>query len=67
MLVKVRSVFDCDSEELFREIKRTKSLIYIAKPIVRFVQLPDHSLPEIWEEGKYVVKMYILSFIPFGK
>lgn len=67
MLVKVMSVLDCDSEELFREIKRTRSLIYIAKPFVRFVQLPDHPLPEIWEEGKYVVKMYILSFIPFGK
>jgi hypothetical protein len=67
MLVKVKSVFDCDSEDLFREIKKTNSLIYVAKPLVRFVQLPEHPLPELWEEGKYVVKMYILSFIPFGK
>ena len=61
------SVFDCDSEELFMEIKRTKSLIYITKPLVKFVQLPEHPLPELWEEGKYLVKMYILRFIPFGK
>ena len=61
------SVFNCDSEELFREVKKTESLFYIAKPLIKFVQLPEHPLPELWEEGKYPVKMYILGFIPFGK
>lgn len=67
MLVKVMSIFNCDSEELFREVKKTESLFYIAKPLIKFVQLPEHPLPELWEEGKYPVKMYILGFIPFGK
>jgi len=67
MLVKVMSVFNCDSEELFREVKKTESLFYIAKPLIKFVQLPEHPLPELWEEGRYPVKMYILGFIPFGK
>lgn len=59
------SVFNCDSEELFNEIKKTSSLIYIGKPLVKFV--PIYPLPEMWEEGKYLIKMYILGFIPFGK
>jgi hypothetical protein len=67
MLVKVMSVFNCDSNELFREVKKTESLFYIAKPLIKFVQLPEHPLPELWKEGKYPVKMYILGFIPFGK
>ena len=67
MLVKVMSVFNCDSEELFGEVKKTESLFYIAKPLIKFLQLPEHPLPELWGEGKYPVKMYILGFIPFGK
>ncbi|MBD0384725.1 hypothetical protein [Paenibacillus sedimenti] len=67
MLVKVMSVFNCDADELFKEVRKTKSLIYIGKPLVKFVQLPIHPLPEVWKEGRYLLKMYILGFIPFGK
>lgn len=66
MLVKVMSIFNCNSDELFNEVKKSKSLFYIAKPLVKFVRLPNHPLPDLWEEGKYLVKMYILGFIPFG-
>lgn len=66
MLVKVMSVFNCNSDELFNEVKKSKSLLYIAKPLVKFVQLQNHPLPDLWEEGKYLIKMYILGFIPFG-
>lgn len=67
MLVKVMSIYNCEKERLYSEIKKSKSLFYIGKPLVRFVQLPEHSIPEIWEEGRYLIKMYILGFIPFGK
>ncbi|WP_108672431.1 hypothetical protein [Peribacillus acanthi] len=67
MWVKVMSVFNCDADELFKEVKNTKSLMYIGKPLVKFVQLPKHPLPELWKEGRYLLKMYILGFIPFGK
>ena len=66
MLVKVMSVFDCSSQQLFTEMKKTKSLVYIAKPLIKFVPLPEHPLPEVWEEGKYLVNMYLFSFIPLG-
>jgi hypothetical protein len=66
MLVKVMSVFNCNTYELFNEVKKSKSLFYIAKPLVKFVQLQNHPLPEQWENGKYLVKMYLLGFIPFG-
>lgn len=67
MLVKVMSVFNCNADELFQEVRKTKSLIYIGKPLVQFVQLPNHPLPEVWQEGRYLVKMYLLGLIPFGK
>jgi hypothetical protein len=64
MFVTVRSIFDCSSDELFKEVKKSKSLLYIAKPFVKFV--PVNPLPDTWEEGKYLVRMYIFGFIPFG-
>lgn len=67
MLVKVMSIFNCDSDKLFSEVKKTKSLIYIVKPLVRFVEVPEHPLPEVWKENNYLIKMYIFGFIPFGK
>lgn len=69
MLAKVMSVFNFDSEELFNELKKTKSLIYIAKPLVKICTiLPKYPLPEVWEEdAKYLIKMYVLGFIPLGK
>lgn len=66
MLVKVMSVFNCNSDQLFNEIKKSKSLFYIAEPLVKFVEVENHLIPEFWEEGKYLIKMYILGFIPFG-
>ncbi|KLE14229.1 hypothetical protein [Clostridium sp. C8] len=66
MLVKVMSIFNCNSDQLFNEIKKSKSLFYIAEPLVKFVEVENHLIPEFWEEGKYLIKMYILGFIPFG-
>jgi hypothetical protein len=66
MFIKVRSVFDCNASDLFNEVKKSKSLLYIAKPLVKFVPVENHPLPDTWEEGKYLVKMYIFGFIPFG-
>lgn len=65
-MVKVASIFDCNSEVLFNEVKKTKSLFYIGKPLIQFVQLSNYPLPEIWEDGKYPTKMYMLGFIPVG-
>ncbi|QGG55033.1 hypothetical protein [Paenibacillus sp. B01] len=67
MLVKVTTIFNCDSEELFHEVKKSKSLLYIAKPLVKFVHSPESPIPEVWEDGRYLVSMYLLGFIPFGK
>ena len=28
--------------------------------------MPGYEIPQNWDEGKYLVKMYIFGFIPFG-
>ena len=65
-MVRITSIFNCDCEKLFNEIKKTRSLFYIAKPLIKFVHRPYSPLPERWEEGKYHFKMYLLGCIPLG-
>lgn len=67
MLVIVKSVLNCNSGRLFNEVKKSKSFLYICKPLVQFLPLPAQPFPEEWKEGKYWVKVYLLGFIPFGK
>lgn len=67
MLVIVKSVFDCNSNRLFDEVKKSKLLLYISKPLVKFVPLRTQPLPRKWREGKYLVEMYLLGFIPLGE
>ena len=66
MLGKVMSVFNCDSEELFGEVEKTKSL-YIAKPLIKFRQLRSIDCLNDGRKGSILLKCTILGFIPFGK
>lgn len=66
MKVQVKSIFECRSKRLFDEIKKTKSLIYIAKPLIKFVPY-NGNLMDRWEDGKYLFSMYFLEFLPIGK
>lgn len=66
MKVQVKSVFDCESKRLFDEIKKTKSLIYIAKPLIRFEPY-NRNLIDKWQDGNYLFSMYFLEFLPIGK
>ncbi|PSL32972.1 hypothetical protein B0H99_11082 [Planomicrobium soli] len=67
MLVTVKSVFNCNSDRFFDEIRKSKSLLYISKPLIKFKSLRRQLLPRELSEGKYLVKMYLLGLIPLGK
>ena len=66
MQVKIESVFPCSTERLMKELEKIKSFIYVGKPMVHFVELPGHRLPEYWAEGKYLVEMRLFGILPLG-
>ena len=66
MKVSVSSIFDCNAKKLFAEIKKTKSLMYVARPLIKF-SLSRGDLKAEWTDGKYLFSMYFLSFFPIGK
>lgn len=67
MRFELSTLCDCAADSLYDEVKKSKTMIRIAKPFIKFVQLPDYPLPEVWQEGKYLVQLLLLGFVPFGK
>lgn len=61
------SIYECNAELFYNNLKKTSSLVHVARPIIYFKQLPQYPLPEIWREGRYQVSMRIFGFIPFGR
>jgi len=45
----------------------SRLLQYVASPLVAFVPVSPPALPEQWEEQKYVVRLRLFGFIPFGR
>lgn len=71
MRVQVVTVFNCPAEKLFSELLQSRSLHYVATPLIRFKPISDsgtqQQLPAIWQNGSYPVQMYLLGFIYLGK
>ena len=60
-------MFDCDRDTLFAEIMKSKSFFYVSHPMVKCVPEKGYPIPEIWENGKYLVKMKVFGIVPFPK
>lgn len=67
MVVKELSIFNCDANRLFYEVMCSKSLFYVTRPLVKFIETSEYPIPEKWRDGKYLVKMKLLGIVPFAK
>ena len=67
MNIDASSHYQCTAEELFHNVRKTKTLNYVSYPLLRFKAKEPDSLPDIWEEKTYWVSMYLFGFIPIGK
>lgn len=67
MVIKAVSIFDCKPDRLFIELKKSKSLVYVAKPMLVFAHYNKNEFPKIWVEEKYPVSLHMFGFIPLGK
>ena len=67
VIVKEVSIFDCDANRLFNEVMHSKSLFYVTKPLVKFIETSEYPIPKKWRDGKYLVKVKLLGIIPFAQ
>jgi len=67
-MIVARSTFlSCPFEQCVEEVLTSRLLQYVASPLVAFVPVNPPALPERWEEHKYVVRLRLFGFIPFGR
>lgn len=67
MEIKLSTILDCSIEKAWHQVMKTRLLLYVAKPLIVFKPLKPEILPDVWSEGRYLLKMLVFGFIPFGK
>lgn len=65
MKVNISSRFPITPELLWQELLQSKSLLYVAHPVVKF-QPKQGAFPAQWTPGVYSAKMLLYGLIPIG-
>lgn len=66
MQVKISTLLHCAPERAWQEVQTSRLLRYIAYPLVHLEPITPRTFPETWSEGRYLVRMRLFGFLPFG-
>ena len=66
MKVIIQTRLGCTATRAWEEVRKPRLLTYVAAPLLKFSALNSAGFPETWEEGDFLVNMFILGFLPLG-
>ena len=67
MKVKISSTFQASAGEMWEELQKVSTLMYVAYPLLVFKPRDGGSLPERWDVGKeYSLMLFLFGRIPLG-
>ncbi len=67
MIANIETKFKCSYEAAVKYVNKSKTLDYIAFPLLVFTPIDAENYPKIWKNGNYEVKVKLFNSIPFGK
>lgn len=67
MRTLITTRFDCTPKRAWEAVQTSRLLLHVTAPFLRFEPLQPGRLPDIWQPGRYLVRMKLLGFIPMGK
>ena len=67
MRLSVRTVLDAPAERVWREACTSRLLQRVCAPLQVFEPVAPPAFPRIWAEQAYLVRLWVLGCIPFGK
>jgi hypothetical protein len=68
MRAKISTIISTPEMDMWTELQKTSSLMYVASPLVKFKIQNHQPLPEKWVVGKqYQLKMSLCGIVPLGK
>lgn len=67
MFVERTTRFPCSAEQCFAETKTTRLMLYVARPLVRFLPIEPQKFPQEWQEREYRVSIKLFGVLPVGQ
>lgn len=66
MIVEIETRLACSPQQVIDEVKKTKLLAYVARPLLKFVPIEPSEFPVLWEVGQYKTSLRLFGVIPLG-
>lgn len=66
MKISLSTVIDLSADDVWQEVQTSALLAHITWPIIRFQPIDPVSPPAVITEGRYLVRLWLFGFIPFG-
>lgn len=67
MIAASATTLNCRPERAWQEVQTSRLLTYITAPLVVFEPVAPTTLPAVWAEGRYLVRMRLFGRLPFGR
>ena len=67
MQVDISTQLPCNPRDAIEQVKSSRLLLHVAKPLVTFVPIEPSQLPHTWADGTYWVSLRLFGIIPCGK
>jgi len=67
MIFKKTIILNAPIQTVWHYLLKPELLIFIAKPLQRFIPIEPKEFPKTWQAGTYKTKLVTLGFIPFGQ
>ncbi|WP_133257221.1 hypothetical protein [Hymenobacter edaphi] len=59
-------MLNCPPEQVWQAVIQPRLLLYVAWPVLRFRPVAPRQLPQTWQDGKYLVRLYLGGWLPLG-
>jgi hypothetical protein len=63
----VTTILDAPVERIWAELKTPRVLKHVAAPLIAFDHIDPATMPALWGDGRYLVRMRFLGLIPIGR
>lgn len=65
--VEVTTHLNADPDRVWEAANTSRLLLFVVKPMMHFIPVKPKVLPELWEEGDYLLRMKWFGIVPFGR
>lgn len=67
MIVQLRTIIDAPMERVWAEMRQSRLLLHVARPLVSFTPVDPPVFPAEWTPGDHVVALRLFGVAPAGR